>query len=355
MDMTNPIHMKRGGAGVGVTLKHVHKVTSKGRTYIYAWRGGPRLKSDPETPEFLREYLDAIEKRRQKPSTETISGLLLEFEHSRAFAKLSSASRADYRRVIPAIAEAFGDAATAVFDDPRIKRDLRQWRDRFPGDRQADKALACFSRILSFAVQDGLLRTNPCHGIEPRYRREPQPRPWTDDEIARTCKHAPRAVAVAIRFMAESGLARADAAELAWSHVMAHHIEKRRAKTKVMARIPITAALHTVLDSVPHASSTVTVLTRPSGKPWTADALGKAIHAATKTAGVDATPHGLRATYACRLMSLGGTDEEIGEAMGWSLGTVRYVRRHYVDDATIFAGRIAKFSAKSGDGSGTKL
>ena len=44
-----------------VELKGVAKVTSKGRTYYYAWRGGPRLRGEPGTPEFVASYNEAIE------------------------------------------------------------------------------------------------------------------------------------------------------------------------------------------------------------------------------------------------------------------------------------------------------
>lgn len=39
-------------------IKGVHIVRSKGREYVYAWRGGPRITSEPGTPEFVRELAD---------------------------------------------------------------------------------------------------------------------------------------------------------------------------------------------------------------------------------------------------------------------------------------------------------
>ena len=44
---------------VAVDLKGVAKVTAKGRTYYYAWRGGPRLRSSPGSPEFITSYQEA--------------------------------------------------------------------------------------------------------------------------------------------------------------------------------------------------------------------------------------------------------------------------------------------------------
>ena len=54
----------------------------------------------------------------------------------------------------------------------------------------------------------------------------------------------------------------------------------------------------------------------------------------------------VRATYACYLMRNGASDEEAAEALGWSIETARFVRRHYVDDESIFQGRLAKFATK---------
>jgi len=47
---------------VRVDLKGVAKVTTKGRTYFYAWRGGPRLRGQPGSSEFMASY-QAIMKR----------------------------------------------------------------------------------------------------------------------------------------------------------------------------------------------------------------------------------------------------------------------------------------------------
>jgi hypothetical protein len=47
-----------------VELRGIARVKSKGRTYYYAWRGGPRLRGEPGSPEFHASYNEAIESRR---------------------------------------------------------------------------------------------------------------------------------------------------------------------------------------------------------------------------------------------------------------------------------------------------
>ena len=49
---------------VKVELRGIAKTKAKGRTYYYAWRGGPRLRGEPGSPEFHLSYNEAIESRR---------------------------------------------------------------------------------------------------------------------------------------------------------------------------------------------------------------------------------------------------------------------------------------------------
>ena len=71
-----------GSADMRVQLKGVHRVQKRLaggriRTYYYAWRGGPRLKGDPGSPEFVVSYQQAHQERR-RPTEETLKGLVSE-------------------------------------------------------------------------------------------------------------------------------------------------------------------------------------------------------------------------------------------------------------------------------------
>ena len=55
---------------VRINLKGIARVTAKGRTYWYAWRGGPRLCGDPGSPEFVQSYNEAIENRRTRTTAD---------------------------------------------------------------------------------------------------------------------------------------------------------------------------------------------------------------------------------------------------------------------------------------------
>jgi len=44
---------------VKVELRGIAKTKAKGRTYYYAWRGGPRLRGELGSAEFIASYNEA--------------------------------------------------------------------------------------------------------------------------------------------------------------------------------------------------------------------------------------------------------------------------------------------------------
>ena len=78
-----------------VHLKGIHSVRSKGCVYHYAWRGGPRIKAEPGSPAFMREYQEA-HAARQRPPENCLFTLIVEFKQSAEFGGLSARTKSDY-------------------------------------------------------------------------------------------------------------------------------------------------------------------------------------------------------------------------------------------------------------------
>ena len=71
-----------------VELRGIAKVTAKGRVYHYAWRGGPRLRGEPGSPEFMASYNEAIESRKT-PDTGRFKSLVVLYRASNDYKKLA--------------------------------------------------------------------------------------------------------------------------------------------------------------------------------------------------------------------------------------------------------------------------
>ena len=74
-----------------IKLKRLHRVESKGRVYYYAWRGGPRIKSDaaPGAPAFMQAYNEAVATVRA-PTTDKVVSLIKLYKGTTEFTSLSA-------------------------------------------------------------------------------------------------------------------------------------------------------------------------------------------------------------------------------------------------------------------------
>jgi hypothetical protein len=170
-----------GGTEMKVTLRGIHTIKSKGvPTYYYAWRGGPRLRGEPGTPEFMASYNEAIESWRT-PDTGKFRSLVTLYKASPDYAKL-----ADTTTWLDRIAEYFGDLSIKQFDRPeKIRPVIRRWRAQWADKpRTADYGMQVLSRVLSCAVDPlGKIAGNP--GIKQLYSGDRSEIIWLDSDIAR--------------------------------------------------------------------------------------------------------------------------------------------------------------------------
>src|SRR5215210_436338 len=153
---------------VKIDLKGVAKVTSKGRAYYYAWRGGPRLRGAPGSPEFIAGYQEAHEDRRA-PDASRLRSLVILYKTSQDYRNLADSTKRNWNPWLDRIAEYFGELRVAQFDRPeKIRPIIRKWRNNYAATpRTADYGLQVLSRVLSYAVDPlGKITSNPCEGIK---------------------------------------------------------------------------------------------------------------------------------------------------------------------------------------------
>src|SRR5262245_47612405 len=320
---------------VRVNLKGIAKVTAKGRIYWYAWRGGPRLRGEPGSPEFVASYNEAHASLRT-PDASRFRSLVVLYRASKEYAKLADSTRRNWAPWLDRIAEHFGDLSIAQDRPEKIRPVIRQWRNRWAdAPRAADYGMQVLSRLLSFAVDPlGKLAGNPCEGIKQLYSGNRSEIIWTDADITQLKKTCSPEIAHAVDLAAYTGLRLGDLLRLSWSHVGedAIIIATGTSRHRREAIIPLYDALKGVLASIPKRS--ITILTSSRCRPWTKDEFGSSFNKAKIDAGLaesDLHFHDLRGTAATRFYIAGLPERVIAGIMAWEEEHVAKIIRRYVD------------------------
>lgn len=351
-------------------LRGVHSVTAKGRTYVYAWRGGPRLTSEPGSPAFVAE-LAAAHAARKGGDPGRISGLCAAYRASDAWKDLSPKTRENWSPWLDRIQEHFGKLSTAQFDRPAIKPHIRRWHHGFKKTpRAADMGKQVLSRLLTFAVDEGRLAVNACENLPNLYDVDRSMLIWTEDDMAELARRASAEVNFAARLAALTGLRQGDLLRLTWGHVKPHSIEIATGKSgkRKTTLIPIYAELRRLLDEIhfyeadKHRQAIanakrgkrrppptpLTILTNREAYAWKTG-FGASWQAALKGPNrQDPQPwtqlhfHDLRGTAATRFYLGGLTIREIAEILTWSEDRIEQLLNRYVMKNALLLDRIRR-------------
>ncbi len=316
-------------------VKGIARVTAKGHVYYYALRGGPRLRGEPCSPEFIASFNEACEARRT-PAAGRFRFVVVSYKASGDYKKLADSTKRNWGRWLDRISDYFGDLRIAQFDRPeKIRPVIRSWRNQWADKpRTADYAMQVLSRTLSHAVDPlGKIASNPCEGIKQLYRGDRSEIIWTDSDITTLKKSCAPDVAHAVDLAAYTGLRLGDLVRMSWSHVGADAIVMTTGKSRQRREviIPLYDALRHVLDGIPKRSTAI--LTNSRHRPWTENSFGSAFNRAKIDAGMDERDlhfHDLRGTAATRFYIAGLSERVIAEMMGWEEEYVKKIIRRYV-------------------------
>lgn len=342
-------------------IKGVHIVRSKGRVYVYAWRGGPRLTTEPGSPEFTRELADALA-ARSTPDRSRMAGLVALYRASDDWKDLADKTRKNWVPFLDSIQTEFGKISIAAFDRPLIRVAIRKWRDGWKDrPRQADMALQVLSRILTFGMAEGKLVMNACSGIPRLYASDRSDIIWTDDDLKALAKHASAEVMMAVRLAALTGLRKGDLLKLSWNHITnarfvdgafaggsAIEIRTGKSRGKKMGRarkektaiIPIYAELRDHLATIPKRATTI--LTSTDKISWKTGFDASFIRAKTAAGLEHLHFHDLRGTAATRHYLGGQTIREIADTFTWSEDYVERLINAYVKKDELIRDRIRR-------------
>lgn len=315
---------------VRVNLKGLHKVTSKGRTYFYAWRGGPRIDAEPGTPAFIAAFTEA-HKTQPRRSSDTLQGLLDAYEDGADFTSLAAKSQKDYRRYLRMIGAEFGTMPIEAIEDRRTRGEFKDWRDSMSATpRAADFAWSVLARVMSYAKDRGRIGVNPCERGGRLYKADRADAIWTEATLAKLFAVASQEVAWVVGVALWTGQRQGDLLRLPWSSFDGSAVRLRQSKGGIRVTVPAGDHLKKLMAVIPRRSTVI--LTSSDRTPWTSDGFRASFRKACQKAGVEGlTFHDLRGTAVTRLALAGCSESEIAAITGHTLTDVRSILdRHYL-------------------------
>jgi integrase len=332
----------------GINPKRKRLADGTVRTYYYAWKGGPPLCGEPGTPEFVASYNAAVASKVVTPQGKLLS-VFQAYQASGEFNGLAARTRFDYVEKIKLIEAEFGDFPTSGLTDRRTRGIFMAWRDKLAATsrRQADYTWSVFARVLSWALNRGLVLANPCARGGRLYRGSRVDKIWTADDEAAFLKSAPAHFHLPLLLALWTGQRQGDLLRLPWSGYDGTHIRLRQSKGGIRVVIPVGAPLKAALDAATKHGPLI--LTNSLRRPWTSHGFQASWHIAARKAGiVGVTFHDLRGTAVTRLAIVGCSEAEIATITGHSLRDVRSIldANYLHRDAALAESAIAKLERR---------
>ena len=301
------------------------------KIYWYAWRGGPRLKGEPGTPEFIASFNAAAATRVAPPEGRLIA-LIHAYQKTQDFLRLRERTRSDYVKQIVKIEQRFADMPLKALADPRTRGILLDWRDELAiaSKRQADYAWVVLSKILSVAKERGRITVNPCERGGRVYHGTRVDLIWSEDDEAAFLKTAGSHLHLPLVMALWTGQRQGDLLRLPWSAYDGQDIRLKQSKTGERVLVPAGAPLKAILDTMPRRSPII--LVNSDGRPWTPDGFRASFFKARDAAGLKGlTFNDLRGTAVTRLALVGCTEAKIASITGHSLSDVKSILdAHYL-------------------------
>ncbi|MCP4108370.1 MAG: integrase, partial [Desulfobacteraceae bacterium] len=182
-----------------VMLKGIHKIkrtNAKGQIviYYYAWRGGPRIQSKPNTEAFLIEFA-GYKRLLKTDNIETLEDLIDSYAASPEYTMLAETTRKSHQYAFKHIRRDFPNLPIKLLCTKGTKTRLRNWRNKWVDKpRTADSLLNSFKRILTHAVDNEFIDRNPATGIKNIWNGSRKNNIWTPTQIEILRQKAPEPI-----------------------------------------------------------------------------------------------------------------------------------------------------------------
>jgi len=209
--------------------------------------------------------------------------------------------------------------------------DIAAGRDaRAATPASAEMFVKSLRSFFAWALEAGLVTSNPTDGVKVIASSTGGFEPWSDDDVAayRARWSLGTRQRVAFEVLRETGLRRGDAVRVGRQHVRDGVIRFTTEKTGERVAVAVSDVLAAAIEAGP--VDDMTFITGPFGKPVKKESFGTIFREWCDAAGVSKSAHGLRKAAATADAMDGYTDAELDAKFGW---TGRKMASHYTRTA----------------------
>jgi len=306
------------------------EITRHGRPVWYFRRGkGVRIRMPGEfnSIEFFAAYDAALKGARPARSGHaegTYSAALRSYYYaSQTWAALRPATQRIKRHVLNGIEPALGGSRLRDWK----RGDIAAGRDkRAATPAAAEMFVKSLRSFFAWALEAGLVSSNPTDGVTVVASSTGGFAPWTEDDVAAYRAHWPLGTRQRLAFevLRETGLRRGDAVRIGVPHVRDGIIRVATEKTGERVSLPVSDVLAAAIEAGPIGEKTF--IASVAGKPMTKESFGTIFREWCDAAGVSKSAHGVRKAAATADAMDGYSDAELDAKFGW---TGRKMAAHY--------------------------
>lgn len=321
-------------------IKGIHTVKRKRadgtyKVHHYAWRGGPAMKSDPNTEAFAKEWA-ALKKDAEARPGLTIEDLIDRFtgpegNRNPDFANLAETTQRDHLYAFKIIKKEWPKLPVRLTQQKGMKAEIRAWHRSFAtSPRKADKLLFSLSKVFSYAIEDELIEKNPCTGIGRLYSGSRKDSVWSSQQIALFRSQAPAHLLLPFEIAVHTGQRQGDILSLSWKDYDGIYLQFHQSKTDKRLKVRVHSRLKAMLDPLPKDKLRICLNSRK--RPWTKDGFKTSWGKECDRLGIEGvTFHDLRGTFITERAREGSSPENIARISGHSTSEVKSVlEKHYL-------------------------
>lgn len=325
-----------------IKIRGIHKVKRRqadGSTKIhyYAWRGGPKMQSQPHTEAFSREHARLKEKAEQQVrKIDTIETLIEKFTGTNHapnpdFSKLAESTQVDHLYAFRLIRKEWPQLPVFLTQQKGMKAEIKRWHRSFAANpRKADKLLFSLSKVFSYAIADELIDKNPCTGIKRLYSGSRRESVWSVEQIAKFRTEAEPHLLLPFEIALLTCQRQGDILTMPWNRYDGTHLQFEQSKTGKRLKVKVHSRLKAMLDALLH--DTLRICLNSRRRPWTKDGFKTSWGKELVRLGIEGvTFHDLRGTFITEAARRGEKIEDIGRISGHTMGEIETVlEKHYL-------------------------